>query len=53
MSPLIIIAGGLALLLMLGAGIAIVVTGNQSSVDERLEQFVATTTVVDLPETVD
>ena len=53
MSPLIIIAGALAILLMLGAGIAIVVTGNQSSVDERLEQFVGTTTVVDLPESVD
>ena len=53
MSPLIIIAGALAVLLMLGAGIAIVVTGNQSSVDERLEQFVGTTTVVDLPESVD
>lgn len=53
MSPLIIIGGALAVLLMLGAGIAIVVTGNQSSVDERLEQFVGTTTVVDLPESVD
>ncbi len=52
MSPLIIIAGAFAVLLMLGAGIAIVVTGNQSTVDERLEQFVGTTTVVELPETV-
>ncbi len=52
MSPLIIIAGALAVLLMLGAGIAIVVTGNQSSVDERLEQFVGSGTVVDLPESV-
>ena len=52
MSPLVIIAGAFAVLLMLGAGIAIVVTGNQSSVDERLEQFVGTT-VVDLPESVD
>lgn len=53
MSPIIIFAGALAVLLMLGAGIAIVVTGNQSAVDERLEQFVGTTTVVDLPESVD
>ena len=52
MSPLIIIAGAFAVLLMLGAGIAIVVTGNQSAVDERLEQFVGSATVVDLPETV-
>lgn len=52
MSPLIIIVGAFAVLLMLGAGIAIVVTGNQSTVDERLEQFVGTTTVVELPETV-
>lgn len=52
MSPLIIIVGGLAVLLMLGAGIAFVVTGNQSAVDERLEQFVGSGTVVDLPETV-
>ncbi len=52
MSPLLIIAGALAVLLMLGAGIAIVVTGNQSSVDERLEQFVGTTTIVELPESV-
>ncbi|WP_420628339.1 type II secretion system F family protein [Candidatus Leptofilum sp.] len=53
MSPLIIIGGAFALLLMLGAGIAIVVTGNESGVDERIEQFVGTTTVVDLPESVD
>ncbi len=52
MSPLIIIAGAFAVLLMLGAGIAIVVTGNQSAVDERLEQFVGSATVVDLPETI-
>ncbi|MEZ4591211.1 MAG: type II secretion system F family protein [Chloroflexota bacterium] len=53
MPPLIIIGGALAILLMLGAGIAIVVTGNQSAVDERLEQFVGTATVVDLPESVE
>lgn len=52
MSPLVIFAGALAILLMLGAGIAIVATGNQSNVDQRLEQFVGTT-VVDLPESVD
>ncbi|MBK7894647.1 MAG: type II secretion system F family protein [Anaerolineaceae bacterium] len=53
MPPLIIIGGALAILLMLGAGIAIVVTGNQSAVDKRLEQFVGTATVVDLPESVE
>jgi tight adherence protein B len=53
MSPLLIIAGAVAVLFMLGAGIAIVVSGNQSGVDERLEQFVGTTTVIDLPESID
>ena len=53
MPPLVIVGGALALLLMLGAGIAFVATGNQSAVDERLEQFVGTATVVDLPESVD
>lgn len=53
MSPLIIFGAAFAVLLMLGAGIAIVVTGSQSNVDERLEQFVGTTTIVDLPESVD
>ena len=53
MSPLIIIGGTLAVLLMLGAGIAIVVTGNQGGVDERIEQFVGATTVVELPDSVD
>jgi len=54
MSPLIIyIVGGFAVLLILGAALALVLGGNQSSVDERLEQFVGTTAVLDLPESVD
>ena len=51
MPPIVIIGGALAVLLMLGALIGIVVTGNQSAVDERLEQYVGTT-VVELPESV-
>ena len=39
MSPLIIIAVGVALLMMFGAGLALLVGGNRS-VDERMEQFV-------------
>ena len=52
MSPLVIIAGAFAVLLMLGAGIAIAV-GGKNSVDERMEQFVGGTTVLDLPDSVD
>lgn len=41
MSPLIlIIAGGAALLMMFGAGIALLGGGSRATVDERLEQFV-------------
>lgn len=39
MSPLIIIVVGVALLMMFGAGLALLVGGNRS-VDERMEQFV-------------
>ena len=53
MSPLILVVGGIALLLILGAGVAIAATGGQRAVDERLEQFVGATTVVELPESVD
>ncbi|MBK8905075.1 MAG: type II secretion system F family protein [Anaerolineaceae bacterium] len=53
MPPIVIIAGALAILLMLGAGIALVMTGGQRAVDERMEQFVTTTVGVDLPESVD
>lgn len=53
MPPIIIIAGALAILLLLGAGIGLVMTGGQTAVDERMEQFVTTTVGVDLPESVD
>lgn len=53
MPPIIIIAGALAVLLLLGAGIGLVMTGGQTAVDERMEQFVTTTVGLDLPESVD
>jgi tight adherence protein B len=53
MPPIVIIAGALAVLFILGAGIALVMTSGQTAVDERMEQFVTTTVTVDLPESVD
>ncbi|MCB8978115.1 MAG: type II secretion system F family protein [Ardenticatenaceae bacterium] len=53
MPPIVIIAGALAVLLLLGAGIGLAMTGGQTAVDERMEQFVSTTVGVDLPESVD
>lgn len=53
MPPFVIIAGALAVLFILGAGIALVMTSGQTAVDERMEQFVTTTIGVDLPESVD
>jgi len=53
MTPIVIILGVFAFLLVFGAGIALVMGGSQSGVDERLEQFVTTTAVADLPEEVD
>lgn len=54
MSPLLIFGAALAAIFILGAGIAFVATGNQSAVDERLEQFVGSnTTIVELPESVE
>lgn len=53
MPPLLIIAGALAVLFILGAGIALVMTSGQTAVDERMEQFVSTTVGVNLPESVD
>ena len=50
MDPLIVILGLFALLMMLGAGAAIVITGGRSEVDERLEQLVGGTTIVDSTE---
>ncbi|RMH00799.1 MAG: secretion system protein [Chloroflexi bacterium] len=40
MSPLIVLGGIAALLMVFGAGIALVAGGNRAQVDERLEQFV-------------
>jgi hypothetical protein len=53
MPPLLIIAAALAVLFILGAGIALVMTSGQTAVDERMEQFVSTTVGVNLPESVD
>lgn len=51
MDPLLIMLALVAFLLIAGAGVAIVLGGGQSEVDERLEQFVgssAAATVVDI-----
>lgn len=50
MSPLLLIAVGFLLLVVLGAGVAIVAGGRQTVVDERLEEFVSSVGVVELPE---
>ncbi len=47
MTPLVLIVGIAAFLLILGAGIALV-TGNRGNVDERLEQFVGNATDVEI-----
>lgn len=50
MLPLILI-GGVAMLMIMGAGIALI-SGSRSTVDERLEEFVGTNEVIDFePET--
>lgn len=49
MSLPILIAAGIAILLMLGAGIALV-AGGRGNVDERLEQFVGNATTVEAVE---
>ena len=54
MSPLIlIIFGGIAILVVFGAGIALVTGGSRRDVDERLEQFVTSSDVVDITEEID
>jgi len=50
MSPLLLVLGGFALLFILGAGVAIIAGGRQTVVDERLEEFVSSVGVVELPE---
>jgi tight adherence protein B len=52
MSLPILLVGGIALLLMLGAGIALV-AGGRGNVDERLEQFVGTATTVEVVEEIE
>ncbi|NJN44491.1 MAG: hypothetical protein HC806_07055 [Anaerolineae bacterium] len=49
-SPLIVILGLAGFLLIAGATVALVAGGGKQDVDQRLEQFVTTTTVVDIPE---
>ena len=54
MSPIILIVlGGVAVLVIFGAGIALVTGGNQRNVDERLEQFVGSSDVVDIAEEIE
>ena len=52
MSLPILLVGGVALLLMLGAGIALV-AGGRGNVDERLEQFVGNATTVEVVEEIE
>ncbi len=54
MSPLILIVlGGIAVLVIFGAGIALVTGGSRGNVDERLEQFVTSSDVVDISEEIE
>lgn len=52
MPPLMLIAGGIALLLLLGAGIALI-AGDRGNVDERLEQFVGNAATVELADEIE
>jgi len=47
---LLIIAAIIAFLMLLGAGIAIIASPRQASVEERIEQFVSNATIIELPE---
>lgn len=54
MSPVIlIILAGASLLVVFGAGIALVTSGSRGNVDKRLEQFVGATDVVDVVEEIE
>ncbi|PIE81977.1 MAG: secretion system protein [Chloroflexi bacterium] len=54
MPPIIFMAlGGIAVLLALGASIAILTGGNRGNVDKRLEQFVSSSDVVDIAEEIE
>jgi tight adherence protein B len=50
MSPLLLILAGFAVLIILGAGVALISGDRQAIVDERLEEFVSAASVVELPE---
>lgn len=52
MDAWVIILGGAAALIILGAGVALLTGGNQAAVDDRLQQFVTTTTI-EIPESKD
>jgi tight adherence protein B len=49
MNPVVLIAGIFAFLVVLGSGVAILATRDRGSVEERLEQFVTTGNLLDLP----
>jgi tight adherence protein B len=51
-TPILIGIGAVLLLLILGAGVALVTGSNQQEVDERLETFVASDAVLDVQEDV-
>ncbi len=50
MSPLVIVLGVVATLMMLGATVAFVANGRSGDVEERLEQFVGSSTLVQVDE---
>ena len=50
MSPLLLILAGFAVLFILGAGVAFIAGNRQTVVGERLEEFVSSAGVVELPE---
>jgi tight adherence protein B len=50
MTPLIVLVGIAGLLMVLGAGVAIFAGGSQRNVEERLEQFVGPTTLIEAVE---
>jgi tight adherence protein B len=50
MTPIVMVIGILLFVLVAGAGVALVVGRGNKNVDDRLEQFVGTTTVVEIPE---
>lgn len=51
-SPLLVVGGVIAFLMVFGAGIAIFVTGRQGEVEERFEQIVGNTAVVEVEDEV-